>query len=262
MAVLYNKIGVNYNSTRSADPFLLEQLIILLGPKPDATYLDIGCGTGNYTSELQKRGFSIIGIDPSAEMLATAKTQNMNIEWRLGTAEKTGLGTGSIDGIIVFLTIHHWLNLEQSFKELEKVLTTGGKIVLFTSTPKQMKGYWLNHYFPNMLEASIKQMPSIEEVKSAMNMAGLKFSGTKKYFIQPDLQDLFLYCGKNNPEIYLNAKVRNGISSFSSLANIREVKNGLKALSRDIESGEIDEVISNFNNDDGDYLFITGDKAK
>ena len=147
MEIKYNKIGINYNQTRKADPYLTEQLLSLLNPKEGGLYLDIGCGTGNYTHELQKRGFQFIGIDPSIEMLEKAKIKNKTIDWRIGTAEKTSLAPKSVDGIIGTLTIHHWADLEKGFSELFRVLKQDGQIIIFTSTPTQMNRYWLNHYF-------------------------------------------------------------------------------------------------------------------
>ena len=148
MSTKYNKIGINYNQTRKADPYLTQQLIKHLNPNENGFYLDIGCGTGNYTDALQEKGFKFIGIDPSIEMLQKAQSQNQNIEWKIGSAEKTDLPQHSIDGIIGTLTIHHWTNLARAFSELNYILKPKGKIVIFTSTPQQMKGYWLNHYFP------------------------------------------------------------------------------------------------------------------
>lgn len=256
MSTKYNNIGVNYNQTRKADPYLTSQLLKHLNPNKDGLYLDIGCGTGNYTNEFQKRDFNFIGIDPSIEMLQKAQAQNKNIQWKIGTAEKTDLAQQSIDGIIGTLTIHHWTNLARAFSELAYVLKPNGKIVIFTSTPQQMKGYWLNHYFPKMLEDSMVQMPTFEEVKDAMNLAGLKISSTEIYNIQPDLQDQFLYCGKQNPELYFDESIRHGISSFSALANKNEVENGLRKLRADIDNGKIDEVIGSYENNLGDYLYI------
>jgi SAM-dependent methyltransferase len=100
------------------------------------------------------------------------------------------------------LTIHHWGNLEKGFSELSRVLKKDGKIVIFTSTPQQMQGYWLNHYFPKMMMDSIRQMPTPENVIAAMENAKIAIVKTEKYFIQPDLEDKFLYCGKHNPELY------------------------------------------------------------
>lgn len=261
MKVKYDTIGKDYNLTRKADPLLTEHLIKYLAPNKDGVYLDIGCGTGSYTIEFQKRGYSFIGIDPSVRMLAAAKTRNSKIEWRLGSAENTGLPPNHFDGIIGSLTIHHWTDLEKAFMELYSNLKPEGRLVIFTSTPAQMQGYWLNHYFPKMLADSIMQMPTLARVKQAMEKAGFEGLSTEKYFIQPDLEDKFLYCGKHQPEMYFDQNIRNGISSFSSLSNKLEVKRGLSALQSDIDSGKINQIVSEYENQLGDYLYIIVRKA-
>ncbi len=260
MEVKYDKIGIDYNLTRKADKYLTEQLLYYLQPTKDGKYLDIGCGTGNYTSELQKNGFDLIGIDPSELMLEKAKLKNHKIHWKIGSAENTGLPENSVDGIIGSLTIHHWTDLKIGFSELNKVLKPNGRIVIFTSTPEQMKGYWLNHYFPKMLSDSIIQMPTLKRLKKAMKDSGIEFLETQKYFIKPDLEDQFLYCGKQNPELYFDEQIRHGISSFSSLSNRTEVENGLSELRKDIDSGKIEEIIKSYDNDLGDYLYVIGKK--
>jgi predicted TPR repeat methyltransferase len=70
--VKYDKIGIGYNSTRQADPYLTERLLYHLQPKNNKLYLDIGCGTGNYTCALDDKGISFIGVEPSGEMLREA----------------------------------------------------------------------------------------------------------------------------------------------------------------------------------------------
>lgn len=261
MALKYDKIGHGYNLTRKADTYLTEQLIHHLKPTKSGKYLDIGCGTGNYTNELQNNGFQFIGIDPSKQMLEKAKLKNNQIDWKIGSAEKIGLQESYVDGIIASLTIHHWTDLKSGFSEFNKVLKPNGRIVIFTSTPKQMKGYWLNHYFPKMLSDSMVQMPTLENVKTAIKKSGIEFLETVKYFIKPDLQDQFLYCGKQDPELYFDDQIRRGISSFSSLANRTEVKQGLSKLRKDIDSGKINDIIKSYENCFGDYLYIIGKKS-
>ncbi len=258
MKIKYNKIGVDYNLTRKADPFLTKQLLYHLNPKRNAIYLDIGCGTGNYTNEFQKKGFQCIGIDPSKKMLEKARAKNKDIVWKIGSAESTGLSNNSVDGIIGSLTIHHWTDLEKSFLELKRVLKPNGKIVIFTSTPEQMKGYWLNHYFPKMMADSIKQMPTFVTIESAMKNAGIELLETDMYAVKPNLQDQFLYCGKQNPEFYFNDQIRHGISSFSSLANKTEVDQGLIDLRKDIDSRKFHKITRTYQNNLGDYLYIIG----
>lgn len=252
----YDSIGSGYDDTRRADPYLLERLLYLLNPEIGKSYLDIGCGTGNYTSALFQKGFDFIGIDPSEKMLSEAKQRNPNINWQLGTAEEIPFGNNSFDGIIATLTIHHWTSLEKSFAEISRVLKTDGRMVIFTSTPIQMKGYWLNHYFPQLLETSIAQMPAMEAIEEAIGKSGLKIVETKKYSVKDDLQDGFLYIGKNRPELYFEEKIRNGISSFMSLSNAEEVGSGLEKLKSGIADGKFEKIKQRYENAFGDYLFI------
>jgi len=256
----YDSIGTHYNQTRTADPYLAEQMWHRLYNVEFQRYLDIGCGTGNYTSALHQKGITITGVDPSLKMLDKANAKNPNINWIQGSAENIPFENNSFDAALASLTLHHWDSLYDGFKELNRVLKTGGGITIFTSTKKQMLGYWLNHYFPQMLADSINQMPGREEIVNALSAAGFEISDAEPYFVKPNLQDKFLYAGKHDPSFYLDPNMRQGISSFSSLANTEEVKQGLLHLEADIASGKIDSIIKSFENNLGDYLFISAVK--
>lgn len=256
MDIVYNDIGKSYNNTRKPDPEIFKQLSELLEPEVDEYYLDIGCGTGNYTGLFLKESLNIIGMDPSELMINEAKNLYPKGVWKTGCAESTGLEKESIHGIVATLTIHHWEDLNLSFNELSRVLKVGGKLVIFTSTPFQMKKYWLNHYFPKMMEKSILQMPSLDAIVNALSETNLRVNQLEKYFVTPDLQDYFLYSGKQRPALYLNPKVRSGISSFSLLSLRQEVEEGLSTLKSDIANGNIQQIIDDYKNDYGDYLFI------
>ena len=260
MEAKYDHIGKGYNNTRKADPFLLERLRYHLNPIHEGLYLDIGCGTGNYTSKLHNKETKFIGIDPSQKMLNKAQKTSPHIDWKLGNAESIPLEDSTIEGVVGTLTLHHWNDLQQGFSELYRVMKNYANVVFFTATPEQMKGYWLNHYFPKMLEDSIAQMPSLEEITKAMKASGFGNIFKEKYSIQPDLKDQFLYVGKQNPKLYLDAAIRNGISSFSHLAHQEEVQNGLAQLEKDITSGEINKIMKRYENRTGDYLFLLSQK--
>lgn len=257
---LYNSIGTGYNTTRQADRYLVSRLSALLQPEPNKEYLDIGCGTGNYTIALAAGQYHFTGVEPSAKMLNLARTRSSEMNWLEGSAENIPAADHSFHGAMATLTVHHWLHLEKAFAELFRVLKNKGRIVLFSSTPAQMQGYWLHHYFPQMLQNSMLQMPGLEQIQSAAEKAGFKKLHTEKYFVQNDLSDLFLYAGKNRPALYLNENVRKGISSFAALSVKEEVQTGLQRLEHDISTHAIDKIISNYTNDDGDYLFITIEK--
>jgi hypothetical protein len=146
------------------------------------------------------------------------------------------------------------------FKELYRVLKNGGNLVIFTSTPSQRRGYWLNHYFPRMLDASNKQMPSFEAVATALAKAGFSLTRTELYAVKPDLADLFLYSGKHHPELYFKLEVRNNISSFADLAHSEEVEAGIFKMQQYRATGRFKNIAAAYENRLGDYLFITGEK--
>ena len=258
----YDQIGIGYDSTRQADPYLSQRMFDLLhSGQPDGRYLDVGCGTGNYTAALYARGLDFIGIDPSREMLEKAQAKNPAITWIMGTAEQIDLPADSINGVLASLTIHHWQDLRRGFLEISRVLKKDGRMVLFTTLPEQTKAYWLYHYFPKMIEDSIKVLPRREQIEEAFDNAGLKIVQEEAYFVQPDLQDRFLYSGKHDPEMYFSAEVRKGISSFSLLANQAEVRQGLQQMRADIDHGKIQAVIEAHQNELGDYLFLIAEKS-
>ncbi|MCB0785182.1 MAG: methyltransferase domain-containing protein, partial [Flavobacteriales bacterium] len=72
----YDTIGTGYDGTRQADAYLVGRLLTLLDRPPGSRILDVGCGTGNYTSALQVLGLSMTGVEPSERMLAEARTKD------------------------------------------------------------------------------------------------------------------------------------------------------------------------------------------
>ena len=83
---VYNVIGKTYDTTRKADPDIAQKIIRFLCPEQSKRYLDIGCGSGNYTGALNKSRLKVDGVDISPEMLKKAKAKYSNIEWYEGDA--------------------------------------------------------------------------------------------------------------------------------------------------------------------------------
>ena len=258
----YDEIGVGYDDTRKADPYIASRIIHHLDVRDQGPYLDVACGTGNYTIEIAaKTNASFEGIDQSEHMIDIARSKDSSISWSVCDAESLPFEDGRFSGATCILAIHHFNDLERAMSEVYRVLSRG-RLVIFTAGRKQMEGYWLNEYFPEMMRASTAYMPDIEEVSHALRAAGFEDIVMETYEVKPDLQDWFLYCGKHRPEMYLDPNIRKGASGFALFANRDEVERGLERLSSDIESGRITEVIESYRNDDGDYLFISTEKGE
>ena len=261
MAALYDRIGSGYDTTRKADPSIVGRLRALLCINNCRKYLDVGCGTGNYTIELNRLAGEWIGIDASPKMIREARKKDKGIEWNVGEVSILPYKEGTFDGASCVLAIHHFIDLEKSFSEIGRVISSGGRLVIFTALPTQLSEYWLNEYFPIALSESAKQLPKMSEIELALNEGGFQVEITEPFFITPELNDFFLYSGKQRPEIYLSSDVRKGISTFSNLASEEELKFGLEKLSKDIQSGHIYEVIREYPGEQGDYLFVQAKKS-
>lgn len=256
---IYNTIGKTYDTTRKADPFIVQKLMHHLQAKAQQKYLDIGCGSGNYTGALAAQGLHMEGIDLSMEMLSKARKKHPNINFHEGDARHLPFLDQSYDGATCILATHHIRDIESAFQEAARVIKHG-RFVIFTATPEQCHHYWLKEYFPLMIEQGAEIMSSFEKVEQALLHAGFNTIQADPFFVTPTLQDWFLQAGKYRPEIYLDHSVRAGISSFPLAKNQQEIEQGLKALEADIRSKRIEQVIASYESSLGDYLFVVAEK--
>lgn len=259
MEPLYNAIGAGYRATRRANPGICRMLAQLAGIYPGGTFLDLACGTGNYTSALAALAGQWHGVDISDQMLHQAAAANPDIEWRIAGADALPYQDGFFNGAICTLAIHHFPNLHEPFKEVFRVLYAG-PFVLFTAFPEQMRTYWLCHYFPEMMERSIQQMPARAAVTEALHNAGFTVDEIIPYHIPANLDDLFLYSGKDRPQLYLDSIVRSNISSFAALCPEAELNSGLQALQNDLTTGAFPMIAERYSADTGDYVFVVARK--
>lgn len=256
---IYNTIGKTYDTTRRPDSAIVSTLTRLLTPTPNGRYLDVACGSGNYTNALAQNGVAVEGLDISEEMLSKARAKNPALVWHQGDAQVLPFADNSFDGAICTLATHHMPSFPAAFKEIYRVMRPG-HFVLLTATPEQMQNYWLWHYFPIMMEDAGRRMSSFAHVKKAYVDAGFINIRQEPFFVTDTLTDWFLYAGKYRPEMYIDPMVRAGISSFHVSANEQEIKGGLAMLEADIASGKIKDIIQQYENEGGDYLFVVGEK--
>ncbi|GEL77419.1 class I SAM-dependent methyltransferase [Tenuibacillus multivorans] len=259
MFSLYDHIGLTYDTTRKADPEITRRLRKHLQVPNHHEVLDIACGTGNYTVSLEKSGLEMTGCDISQEMLNKAKRKSNSVQWDQANVNQLPYERDTFDGIACIMSIHHFDQLLTPFQEAYRVLKKG-RFVIFTAAPEQMNCYWLNEYFPKAMEDSAKQMPTFSLVNKKLKEAGFRIIGHETFLVQPDLQDFFLYSGKYDPKMYLDETVRSGISTFSNLASPEEVEEGCQRLREDIRTNKIDEVISRYSSNHGDYVFVIAEK--
>ncbi len=258
---LYDRIGRTYDTTRKADPDIMRCLARLLNFHIGSRYLDVGCGTGNYTVALQNLGAKMCGLELTSTMLAKARLKSDRVHWIQGNVESMPFPDRCFDGAIATVTIHHWKSLRPGFDEIFRTMRAG-RFVIFTGDHAQMNGYWLKEYFPRAIDASLQQMPSAASVVQELTLAGFTDIGTEPWEVPREIEDWFLYAGKYQPEIYLDPTVRAGISFFAQgVCTPEETAAGCARIDADIRSGRIKQVMEDHRHNLGDYLFVFANKV-
>jgi ubiquinone/menaquinone biosynthesis C-methylase UbiE len=252
---LYDKIGATYDATRHAEPAILDALVELLELQNGADVLDIGCGTGNYTTALGARGYEMLGLDRSGLMLRKARAKAPGLLLIGADAANLPFANRTFDGAICTLAIHHFDDLEASFAEAARVLDRG-RLVIFTALPEQMKRYWLSAYFPVMMERAAEAMPDWNTIEISLRRAGFRTWTQKLHWMPEQPVDMLLYSGKHQPHLYLDQRVRANISAFANLADPDELGEGLGRLRHDLAQGKFEHTTSEYEDVGGDYLFI------
>lgn len=103
--------------------------------------LDHGCGTGTLSFLLEKKGYDVIGVDPSEDMLAVANEkkydENSSAIFLCQSGEKLDL-FGTIDcAVSVLDTINHITSIDkikETFKKISLFMNMGGILIFDINT--------------------------------------------------------------------------------------------------------------------------------
>ncbi|MEU3600727.1 class I SAM-dependent methyltransferase [Streptomyces sp. NPDC006798] len=97
---------------------------------PVGTALDAACGTGRQTEALAARGYRVIGVDQSPDMLEQARRKVPDADFRQGRLEKLPVDDGSVDLAVSTLALTHLPDLTDAVAELARVVRPGGRVIV------------------------------------------------------------------------------------------------------------------------------------
>jgi ubiquinone/menaquinone biosynthesis C-methylase UbiE len=259
MQPIYDSIGENYDLGRQADPSILQELIDCLAPIKGMRYLDLGCGTGNYTCALSDKNIQVEGLDVSSLMLEQAKKKNPELPWYQGDARNIPLPSNTFHGMTCTFALHHMSELDAVFSEVYRVLHKG-RLVILDAYTDSLKHFWLNHYFPKTLNDRLKKTFSLQEVEQHLRDTGFNEIWLKPCVIDRSIKDNFLFSGIINPEIYLDSNIRKSISTLRLSPYQDEIKQGVKQLKHDIDSGRINDIMADYDSRLAEIFFVVAEK--
>lgn len=126
--------------------------------------LDIGCGTGEFIFEANKRGWKVFGFEPNFSASSLAKEKGLNLVDNTKNIEQN-----SLDVITMWHVLEHVHDIDEQIKELYRLLKPDGKLVIAVPNynsydAKYYEKYWAAFDAPRHLwHFSQKSIPLIFE---------------------------------------------------------------------------------------------------
>ncbi|HHX71827.1 MAG TPA: class I SAM-dependent methyltransferase [Clostridiales bacterium] len=134
MAQFYDELTTDVPYTAMAE--YIETLFLKYGGKKPSLLLELACGTGSMTREMAKKGYDMIAVDYSSDMLTLAREKLDDIAPQplllCQRMEELNL-YGTVDGVISCLDSVNYLSsqkaLEQAFERVGLFLEEGGLFI-------------------------------------------------------------------------------------------------------------------------------------
>ncbi|MDG6994574.1 MAG: methyltransferase domain-containing protein [Nitrososphaerota archaeon] len=223
----YDKMAAEYAKYRDIHPEVFEALISEGKIASSSRVLEVGCGTGNYMGRLSELiGCQSYGIDPSEQMLSTAREKFPLLSLYTGKAEKLDFGQDYFDLVFSVDVIHHITDHSSYFREAHRVLKRGGKVCTVTDSEWIIRNRLPQSlYFPESAEAELKRYPKISVIKDFMKEAG--FNAISETMVEREYE-------LNDIEGY-----RKKVFSSLLLMTEEEFQRGLKRMEEDLLKGSI-----------------------
>ena len=132
--VISSGVMDRYLSPPSETNYPLEYSYYLLGDVSGKVVLDFGCGNGENSVLLSKRGAKVIAMDLSPDLLTLAKQRAQannaddDITYLVSSAHDIQLPDESVDVVFGMAILHH-LDLKLAAGEVHRVLRKGGRAI-------------------------------------------------------------------------------------------------------------------------------------
>jgi 2-polyprenyl-6-hydroxyphenyl methylase / 3-demethylubiquinone-9 3-methyltransferase len=108
--------------------------------------LDVGCGAGILSEPLARMGATVVGIDPSAEVIAAAKLHaaqsGLAIDYRTATAEDLAAAGEQFDAVMAMEVVEHVTDVPRFVATCGKMVKPGGLMIASTIN-RTMKAFLL-----------------------------------------------------------------------------------------------------------------------
>jgi ubiquinone/menaquinone biosynthesis C-methylase UbiE len=176
---------------------------LLESEKSSKKILEVGAGTGRFSTLLANRGHDVTCLDQSEEMLdiikAKSKKRNLNISLIKGDAFKLPFEDNTFDSCFSIRVLWHFSNPEDLIKEMIRVTKKEGTIVFDLLNKNSLRRI----YTPLANKFVYTNLMTLKEMRNMLHSETIK--DEKGYFIFP----FFFY--RYSPKLF--AKLLNKIEN-------------------------------------------------
>jgi ubiquinone/menaquinone biosynthesis C-methylase UbiE len=222
----YDRLAASYDENWAAhseafNSWMSERILERLDLRADDRVVDLGCGTGIFSSALATQVHGVVCVDPSPKMLAQLPETSGAFMPVQASAEDVASGEVRLpyDHVDVFLikeALHHVHNRETVVAGLARLLARGGRM-LVVMLPT-MISYPL---FRRALEVFAERQPDPADIAGAMQSAGLAVEVTYEIYRREFARDRYV------------AMVRDRHMSLLSEFDDVELENGIREIERE-----------------------------
>jgi len=179
-------------STVHASGADLDQMVDIIGQRPDAIALDLGCGGGHAAYRLAPLVNTVVAYDLSEQMVIVvaeeAKRRGMNnLVTKLGAAESLPCASESFDIAVTRYSTHHWHDVPAGLAQMRRVLKPNGLAVFMDviSPDSPLLNTWLQT-LELLRDPSHVRNAALSEWQNLLNAAGFAVRSVTKLRLRLD----------------------------------------------------------------------------
>jgi ubiquinone/menaquinone biosynthesis C-methylase UbiE len=118
----------------------LENVRLLVDPRPGDRVLDVGCATGSIAHHLSTLGSDVVGVDLSQTAVGRARERYPELRFEIADAAALPFPDGSFDKVVAADVTEHLdeATLRGMLAECRRVLVPGGTLSIHTPNPKHV----------------------------------------------------------------------------------------------------------------------------
>jgi SAM-dependent methyltransferase len=205
-AEIFAERGLSYHQAMAASPRARDaEFHAVLEPldmQPSALLCDLPSG-GGYLAEFLPSGVGYVGVDPSHDFIDACPPGLKRVQ---ADVTNVPLDNGSVDAIVSLAALHHEPDLAAVFREMRRLLKTGGRAVIADvaanttpavflngfvdrNNPMGHEGHFLDERLPGLLEGARFVIADDRLIETPWRFDSLQEAGEfcRKLFYMPSL---------------------------------------------------------------------------